>query len=224
MIGYIFEYYKYLRYTKNSLDDLNALGNNQNVNKTYLTFGEFDRLKINRITDISRFRDLSELARSWQGNRQSLLFYTLENDPAYTYIETEDEFGFFNNESGKFDDHLFIGLTEFPFTNQVRDEMTDYKRKIDNVRNLITVTIDNSLKEKDVDLSYMVMGNMGTFGISVLWFSNQYADILKSVNCIKAALPHYFLSAYTILSRNPRGNENLFSEIKGRAFVQITLK
>lgn len=224
MIGYIFEYYKYLRYTKNSLDDLNALGNNQNVNKTYLTFGEFDRLKVNRITDISRFRDLSELARSWQGNRQSLLFYTLENDPAYTYIETEDEFGFFNNESGKFDDHLFIGLTEFPFTNQVRDEMTDYKRKIDNVRNLITVTIDNLLKEKDVDLSYMVMGNMGTFGISVLWFSNQYADILKSVNCIKAALPHYFLSAYTILSRNPRGNENLFSEIKGRAFVQITLK
>ena len=102
MIGYIFEYYKYLRYTKNSLDDLNALGNNQNVNKTYLTFGEFDRLKVNRITDISRFRDLSELARSWQGNRQSLLFYTLENDPAYTYIETEDEFGFFNNESGKF--------------------------------------------------------------------------------------------------------------------------
>lgn len=49
MIGYIFEYYKYLRYTKNSLDDLNALGNNQNVNKTYLTFGEFDRLKVNRI-------------------------------------------------------------------------------------------------------------------------------------------------------------------------------
>lgn len=69
MIGYIFEYYKYLRYTKNSLDDLNALGNNQNVNKTYLTFGEFDRLKVNRITDISRFRDLSELARIWQGNR-----------------------------------------------------------------------------------------------------------------------------------------------------------
>ncbi len=98
--------------------------------KTFLTFGEFDRLKVNCVEEISRFRDLSELGKNWLGNRQSLLFYSLETEPAYCYYEKEGKFGFYSEEEKDFDDHLFIGLTEFPLKNNIRTSKLDYEKLV----------------------------------------------------------------------------------------------
>lgn len=54
-----------------------------------MPFGEYDRLKINNISRIDRFRDLSVLAKEWVGNRQSILLYDLDDIPQFSYSEEE---------------------------------------------------------------------------------------------------------------------------------------
>lgn len=75
---------------------------------------------------------MSTLAKSWIGNRQSLLFYALDEQPELIYREEVDPetkyinfFGFFNRKTNKYDKHLFLGLTQFPFVSQMRKNMQD---------------------------------------------------------------------------------------------------
>ena len=224
MIGYVFEYYKYIRYTKESLSDLDGVMDYNDAKKTFLTFGEFDRLKVNCVEEISRFRDLSELGKNWLGNRQSLLFYSLETEPAYCYYEKEGKFGFYSEEEKDFDDHLFIGLTEFPFKNNIRTSKLDYEKLVKIAEEKVKNKILKFLKEKNYDITFMIFGSLGNFGISVLWFGNQYTEVLDIINYIKTENIDEFFSAHTIFSQNPNANKQNIDKIKGKAFIQITLK
>ena len=94
MKGYIFEYYKYIQYFKESLDDIKNLLASDSEN-SILTFGEYDRLKITSFTKFDRFRDLSTLARNWIGNRQSILLYDLLEEPEFIYVEEPKNLGKF---------------------------------------------------------------------------------------------------------------------------------
>ena len=83
MKGYIFEYYKYVRYPKGTLKDIEQCLNYVAAERSILTFGEYDRLKINNIFQFDRFRDLSVLAKDWVGNRQSILLYDFGDEPEF---------------------------------------------------------------------------------------------------------------------------------------------
>ena len=39
----------------------------------FLAYGEFDRISFERVVKFSRFRDISEKAKTWIGDRQTLL-------------------------------------------------------------------------------------------------------------------------------------------------------
>lgn len=224
--GYIFEYYKYIRYTKDSLKELaNNMGYKE-AEKTILTFGDYDRLKVNQVTEFSRFRDLSDLAKMWIGNRQSVLLYELDEEPLFEYMEKGDEFGFWNKKEGKMDDHLFWALTEFSFVSAKRNDSDDYEKLLQETKQNLETTIEQC---KQDDIEVMVLGTMGSFGITILWFGNQYTSILRLVDKIKEKNPETFLSAYTTISKNPqyneyKSNEALIDNIEGKALLQITLK
>ena len=119
MKGYIFEYYKYVRYLRESLNDLRDVLCYKEAEHSALTYGDYDRLKINVVTDFSRYRDLSLQAKTWVGNRQSILLYELSDNPPYDYFEEEIKYGFKSQKTGEVNAHLFFALTEFNFRSEL---------------------------------------------------------------------------------------------------------
>lgn len=222
MKGYIFEYFKYIRYREESLDKLNKDMPIKDAERAILTFGDFDRLLVNTVTDFSRFRDISDLGKRWIGNRQSILLYELDDNTKFEFKNDEENLGFWNLEKNALDEHLFYALTEFVFVyNQTNtyDDMLDKAKK--EIQNVI------SSSEEDVD--FQILGTLGTYGIAVLWFSNQFTTILKLTDKIKKKNFKKFLTAYTIFSKNPlysnsEQQDELINSIEGEAQVQITIK
>lgn len=84
MAGYCIELYKYMRIDENQSkkerllerrkDAVPGIGN-QDRHEKFLAFGEFDRIGFSEVKKFSKFRDVSESARSWIGDRQMLLVY-----------------------------------------------------------------------------------------------------------------------------------------------------
>lgn len=238
MKGYILEYYKYVRYPRKSLRDIGDEMHYKEAEQSILTFGDYDRLTINNITAIERYRDLSDLAKFWIGNRQSILVYSFSDDMPYVYVEKKEEkgenarWGFKDAESGEWDNHLFWAVTELPFRNELREKMSSYEELLQEARTLLNEIIQKECA-KDANCRYMLLGTLGTFGIAVFWFSDQYTDILRMVNRIKAGSrfkgERMYLAAHTLFSKNPVYNlsketDKKVSQIQGKALVQVTLK
>lgn len=223
MRGYIFEYYKYVRYLKGSMDDIRCVLNYKEAEKSVLTFGDYDRLKVNVVSEFSRYRDLSTLAKAWVGNRQSILLYELEDDSAFIYLETENEYGFQNRKTGEFDNHLFFALTEFNFRNEKHKDV--YKDLLSEA----TKCLRDTIEIEGIDIDFMLMGSLGAFGVAVLWFSDQYTEILRLVSRIREKYGKLFWAAHTTISKNPHAEsradyEEKIEKIEGKAYLQITLK
>lgn len=223
MKGYIFEYYKYVRYLRNSMNDIRGVLNYNEAEKSVLTFGGYDRLKVNVVSDFSRYRDLSTLAKSWVGNRQSILLYELDSNPAFEYVETEKEYGFWNKKTGEFDRHLFFALTEFNFRSE------KHKYVYEDLLLEATKYIQDIINTEGKDVDFMLMGSLGAFGVAVLWFCDQYTEILRLVNCIREKYNELFWAAHTTISKNSHAEkredyEDMVNHIEGKAYLQITLK
>ncbi|MEY8515915.1 FRG domain-containing protein [Lachnospiraceae bacterium 29-84] len=233
MRGFIFEYYKYVRYPKESMEDIRGYLNYKEADRSILTFGEYDRLKINNITKFERFRDLSSLAKDWVGNRQSILLYDSLQEPEFIYVENDNELGFMDVGKNAYDQHLFWALTEFPFCSGMRDSMGSYDELLQNAREILQDIIEKECKSNAGDCRYMILGSLGNFGIYIFWLSDQYTDILRIVNNIKCKSTYQgkrmYLAAHTMFSRNPvydtaDSNHELVSKLQGKAYIQITLK
>ena len=206
------------------MDDIRKILNYEEAEKSILTFGDYDRLKINVVNEFSRYRDLSMLAKCWIGNRQSILLYELDDTSPFTYVENENEYGFVKQETGEFDNHLFFALTEFNFRNEKhKDEK--YEDLLQNATKYLKEIIE--LEGKNIE--FMLLGSLGTFGIAVLWFCDQCTEILHLVNCIRTKHGDLFWAAHTTFSKNQCAEnradyEEKIREIDGKAFLQITLK
>lgn len=224
MKGYIFEYYKYVRYLKESLDDLRSVLRYKEAEHSALTYGDYDRLKINVVTDFSRYRDLSLQAKTWVGNRQSILLYELSDDPPYDYFEEETKYGFKNQKTGGVNNHLFFALTEFNFRSELYQS-----EKFEDLLGTAVDCLHTTIGIEGKNIDYMVLGSLGIFGVAVLWFSDQYTEILRYVDEIRVKHDKLFWEAHTTISKNPLAEEREdFKEkielIEGRAFLQITTK
>lgn len=223
MKGYIFEYYKYVRYLKESMDDIRGVLNYDEAEKSIITFGDYDRLRVNVVKEFSRFRDLSKLAKTWVGNRQSILLYELDDIPTFEYVETKKEYGFRKTETGEFDSHLFFALTEFNFRSEKRE--TKFEKLLLEASRYLHETID--AEEKNID--FMIMGSLGAFGVAVLWFSDQFTNILQLVALIREKHGELFWAAHTTISKNPNAEKRedynyKVKQIEGKAYLQATLK
>lgn len=223
MKGYIFEYYKYVRYLKNSMNDIRGVLNYEEAEKSIITFGDYDRLRINVVKEFSRYRDLSKLAKAWVGNRQSILLYELDDTPVFEYVEKEKEYGFQKRKTGEFDSHLFFALTEFNFRSEKRNNI--YKDLLTEAAEYLHETID--AEGKDID--FMLMGSLGAFGVAVLWFCDQYTEILQLVSRIREKYVELFWAAHTTISKNPHATKredykDKINQIEGKAYLQVTLK
>lgn len=250
MKGYVFHYYKYAPYIKERCID-------DNVTKVqdYITFGEYDRLAIAQINDFTRYRDLFEHANIWKGKRRSVLLYEIEQTSDYplritgrTNEEKKFGFSFVDSISSQHDERLFLGLTIITVSQKIR--RSEYFGEIlKNIRCKILNLLDN-LK---LPMEYEVFGTLGSSGVAILWFSDQYTDVLSLVEEIgklyvydqnkeqdkeqnkkqnkdqdKNAQEKCFSTLYTIFSKN-RISENYdnidqkINKIKGQGTLYFAL-
>lgn len=233
MSGYIFDYYKYIRIEddKDILEDFNSELQEKSSKINYITFGEFDRLEVSRVTDFTRYRDLSKSSKDWWGDRLPILLYEIDDSNQICY--NEKCFIIKENGNERENDMLFIGLTIFQFRYSQIKNITDVSEFIKDFKQRIIEV----LNERELDLKFGVFGVLGTNGISILWLADQYESILNSINYLKGYFVNgkvqskpnsLFLSVKTIFSKNDF-NKNMLpqkkiSEIKGKALLQITVK
>ena len=206
------------------MDDLRNVLCYKEAEHSALTYGDYDRLKINVVTDFSRYRDLSSQAKTWVGNRQSILLYELDDNPPYDYFEDETKYGFKNQKTGEVNNHLFFALTEFNFRSELH-QSEKFEELLGTAMDCLHKTI--GIEGKNID--YMVLGSLGIFGVAVLWFSDQYTEILRCVNEVRVQHHELFWEANTTISKNPLAEERAdleekIGQIEGKAFLQITTK
>lgn len=250
--GYCIELFKFMRidekYEKKKKLDENRkkldenrdkLEADEELNHTFLAFGEFDKIGIKSIKKFSRFRDISAYARGWIGDRQVQLIYRIQGEEDEVWFE---DGGFYekNGMQAERSFRLFFGLTILQFKYSQKKICKDMGKFLKNCKRNIVNLVHNGTKG---NVKCAVLGTLGSFGLSVIWLADQYTDILEQVTNIKnkniAAADvaetenleekPIFLSAYTIFAKNEKAwnvsvGEEKINQIKGDAVVRLTLK
>ncbi len=201
-------------------------------NKKFLCFGEFDRICFERIERFKKYRDIPKSGRAWIGDRQMHLVYSICRDESENDVYYQDGHFFENRKDGAVQtDRLFIGLTILQFRFSVRKGCQNVTDFLEICRKNILKLVEDSKK----NVKCTVMGTLGSFGLTIIWLSDQYKDVLHLVTKIKNTNvgsekreeKSIFLSAYTIFAKNHRfGNDwdKKIENIEGSAILSITLK
>jgi len=217
-----------------------------NIEETYITFGEFDRLSINKVTDITRYRDLSKKSKEWYGKRRSLLLYELEeNNKGLKYNGSKEEnFGFDVCDKKSEKKYLFLGLTLLPLSNNIKQQLYkqskqeietfNFKSLLLMCKNHIKDYIDKEVKRwnNSSSVKYEFYGTLGSAGLAIVWLTDQYDEVLYLVDKIGSLYIQgnkenkVFSSLFTIFSKNKidDNKENKINEIRGTAQVHFTLR
>lgn len=229
--GYLLEYYQYIRYTEWSKKMLEGyIKNRPSDDKAFLTFGEFDRLKIRKVVEFSRFRDVSEMSRRWAGKRTQILLYDIENDPEIIFNEEKEKFVIKKDQTSKrkLISPLFLGVTIMPIEDSVR---RNQKKTYSNIVSECKEQLHSVIRElkKENTTHFEVFGTLGTYGIAIVWLTDQYVDVLEILNNLlkKQDQDKLYFALSTLFSENLQENEfekakEKIDNIKGCARVRIT--
>lgn len=230
MSGLVFDYYKNIleeKHFKSLFENDDIFKRNHEVfkNNSFITFGNFDWLAIRKVTDFSRFRDVSENAKMWIGERQSVLLYELDEPYDIEFINGVEQKNFYIKDNKK-NDFLFIGLSIFQFDyneflKQELSENTPFENEFSESLKGLRLKIKTILE--NTDMICEVYGTLGNLGIAVIWLTDQYTKVLNFVDKIKASTPFIF-SSYTIFSQNNECDKNKIDQIDGEALVQLAIK
>ncbi len=206
--------------------------------KKFLSYGEFDRIGLERISKFSRFRDISPKSKIWVGDRQTILAYEIPESVYKDQVFYRDGDFYIKEEGGPVrSDQLFLGITILQFKDSQKEQHADLSDFLKRCKESILTLVEYECAKKDMpDIKCSVLGTLGTFGLIILWMTNQYTNVLGIVTKIRntdigaaehAANKSIFLSAYTIFAQNHRSGadwEKKIREIRGEAVLHLTLK
>ena len=244
MSGYSISLYKFMQ-TDENLHKKNRLlesrkeiiicqdsENDKERHKKYLAYGEFDRIGFERVEKFSKFRDVSENARKWVGDRQTHLIYSIcrnekENDILYKDGKFYERQGNEELQSNR----LFLGISILQMKYSEKEQCTNMNEYLRTCR----VQILDLVKQSGLDVKCTVMGTLGSFGLTILWLADQYTDVLSLLTKIRNTdiaqrgrdEKSIFFSSYTIFAQNHKSGDNWdarVSQIQGTAIVNLTLK
>lgn len=240
MSGYSISLYKFMRIDEKLQKKKELMENRTHVLNTektgnhikFLAYGEFDRISFDRIERFSKFRDISEKARVWVGDRQTHLVYDIIKAECEDEIYYEDG-NFYERSNGKAaqSGRLFVGITILQFKYSEKERCTDMGAYLGVCKEQIV----NLVKKSGYDVKCAVLGTLGSFGLTIIWLADQYIDVLRLVTKIRntdigredGSEKSIFLSAYTIFAQNHEYGEDWkrrVSDINGKSVLHLTLK
>lgn len=199
--------------------------------RKFFAYGEFDRIGFECVEKFSKFRDISEDARGWIGDRQTHLVYGICEDEFRDEIFYKDgNFFEYQDEEAVQSSRLFIGLTILQFKYSQKEIHQDMEKHLRNCK----CEILKLVKDKGLDIKCAVLGTLGSYGLTIIWLADQYTDILKMVTQIRnmslaeSEEKSIFLSSYTIFAQNHKVEnsdwEKRMQQIEGNALLHLTLK
>ena len=244
MSGYSISLYKFMQ-TDENLQKKNKLlksrkgiikrldnENGEVVHKKYLAYGEFDRIGFERVEKFSKFRDISENAREWVGDRQTHLIYSIcQNEEENEILYRDGEF--YERQDGEVlqSNRLFLGISILQMKYSEKEKCFSMNEYLRICRSQILEIVKNS----GLDVKCTVMGTLGTFGLTILWLADQYTDILDLLTLIRSKDiskengedKSIFFSSNTIFAQNHKNGDNWDTRVlnvQGTAIVNLTLK
>ncbi len=239
MSGYCIEFYKYMRIDEDQEKKETFLKSRKEIiadkdsdtHKKFYTYGEFDYISFERINSFPRFRDISDNAKVWIGDRQTHLIYDIGDDEYNDEIFYEDgNFYEFQNGEVVQSNCLFVGITILQFKFSQKSANPDMEKFLTDCKKRILDLVDNNYPE----VRCAVFGTLGSYGLTIIWLSDQYTDILnlivkiKNIKLTGKSENTIFLSAYTIFAQNHIVESSNWAEraqkIMGSAILHITLK
>lgn len=196
--GYVVQLYQYARRYRYSNYGCLQLFNNAvdrrkhrgieeyTLEKEYLTFGDFDLLQIISVDSFREYHDVSELAKDWLGKRQSVLLYDIstEDDSVKIYYDEKDYVWKKKLDSSSIDTKFFC-VSMFSFTNEIVEHTGDILRLLQVLRQKILLTIEQLNKADVSNIECEVFGTFNTSELGIIWLSDQYVDILQTMDYVK---------------------------------------
>lgn len=240
--GYIINLYQYARrYTYNNkelISNFNQVISDDNFKKNikndYPSIGTFDVVEIVSVKDFNRYRDVSIQGKKWLGRRQSVLLYELKSKSQNLNLINnygESSKKEWINEKKEKVNKTFFCLTMLSLTNEVSQGVENIYHLLTQIKSKIHEVVDqvNSEFDREDKIEFEVYGTFNTSEIAVIWFSNQYTQVLKIVDFIKYLRikdknnieKSVFFSAFSVISKAIENNN--LDNINGKALIQISL-
>lgn len=242
MAGYCIGLFKYMRMDENlskkeklieKRKSVITLNGKETEHEKFLAYGEFDRIGFEKVVKFSRFRDISEKSKIWVGDRQTLLVYDIQEDECKDEV-FYSEGNFYVSENDKLvrSNQLFVGITILQF----KDSQKEHQAQMSDFLCGCKKEILQIIRKEMPAVRCSVLGTLGSFGLTIIWLSDQYEDILHIVTKIRNTdisndkvhnNKSIFLSAYTIFAQNHcSGAEwnRKVRNIRGEAILRLTLK
>lgn len=215
--GYVIQLYQYARMFAYNNEPLkkyfnHVIENNNNNSKkhipnVYLTFGDFDALEIIKIDEFREYHDVSEKTKQWVGRRQSVLLYTLTDNPRMIYdkdgywLSGENILNEINtlsdakqkemidkqkqDQSGQFFCLSMLSLTN-EASNQILSSSEDgYLTFLKDVRNQILQFVDDINTKFRLNIQCEVFGTFSTTEVAIVCLGDEYVDIMRMIDAIK---------------------------------------
>ena len=165
-------------------------------NRTLLVFGDYDRLNVARIEDFSRYRDVNEAAKDWNGPRLPLLLYQIEDESCNQQPNLLDVLANATSDSstdkecdrylaGRFCVLTMVTLApEFKKFAPYNTVLIEARKLIlDQAKHAINNCKDQLKIQQDVEIE--VYGSFLSAELAIVWTACEYVDILRIANTLR---------------------------------------
>lgn len=225
MWGYILNFFRYATFPSNiksyMRDYLNLLADRNKSDKsdapTLLVYGDYDRMRINAVSNFSRYRDVDKHAQHWLGSRQTVLLYRLENTALEEGADLLSNYCAPCNTGSDAPIRNYRNFLIFTMVT-INSDLHKYKH-FAHILNRCQELIKNQIESGSArliepnEVSYQVYGSFSSSELVIVWSVNQYVDAFRLVEVLRHSSFEYktkegevrrilpFASLYSIVSQ-----------------------
>ena len=204
---------------------VNERENNNSYAQT--CFGEFDQMEVKNIDDYSEYLATPVNDINWLGQKQYIFLYEPDHNCEISYNRV---WQIKNAGDYKEITSTFIGITMYMLDNELSYSINQYGDFLKKIKEEINKKAKNLIEKNEQlnDVYFEVYGSLNPSEIVIIWFANEYTNILELANCVsdlkykfKDNLYRVFFNSTTILSLNNKQGES--SDYDGDVTLHLTI-
>ncbi len=234
--GMVLHLYKHL---DSSMFDTSELSkNDQDTERTYVAFGNFDRICFSPVENFVDYLSESSSAYRWIGGRKDIMLYYLEADEAqrrFVFGEKEDGFvqpQLFIKQNGEICQRKFLMVSMLYISGKAKASVQPYNVFLKYCKDSIYRVVNQAnLALKNCGRESIICETFGTFNsseIAILWGADQFAEVQYIVDQIRCMYFNFsstnnpipiFISSYSIIALT--GVDFVAQDLLGGAMIQL---
>lgn len=236
--GMVLHLYKHL---DKSLCDIETLGKITEKERTYIAFGNFDRLCFSPVERFSDYLSESSGAYRWIGAHKDIILYPLEANKDNRHFVFGDEKGEYNQpplvileENQQICNRQFLLITMLYVAGDTKAAFPIYEDFLSNIQaaiNNIALQYNKTLKAINKNaLIHEVFGTFNSSEVAVIWAADQFAEVQFLIDQLRylsfdfcGTIAPVFTSTYTIvaLANSRHVSPQNIERVLGGAMIQL---